>query len=90
MHRWRAERAFVSAVGVFMFSMAAIVFFRLECCLGFDNLHAAPFPLPLPLGSCAFAWIVPQFYAVGKSGRRMEGGLQTTASLLPCNLGSNR
>lgn len=51
MHRWRAETR--SVVAAFVFSMPAIVFFRLECCLGFDHLHATP--LPLPLGSCAFA-----------------------------------
>lgn len=39
----RDRRSLVTAL---VLSMPAIVFFRLECCLGFNHLHAAPLPLP--------------------------------------------
>lgn len=69
-------RVCVVAQCVFMLSMAAIVFLRLECCLGLDNLHAAPFPLLCPSVPALSPGLCRSFPPLESQaeGRRWGGG----------------
>lgn len=86
----------VVAQCVFMSSMAAIVFLRLECCLGLDNLHAAPFPLLCPSVPALSPGLCRSFPPLESraEGRRGGGGRsqnygESVAMRLAMHLASN-